>query len=129
MSFKAELNLEGKTYPIRRFNFRITQDIDSIGRPRSDTRGGMMVLTLDATSDEQFSTWMFNTDKKLSGTIHLFQADQHSVLKKIDFHEAFCVYYKESFNALGGEPLQLDLRLSAERISVGNTLMQNNWPK
>lgn len=63
MSFKAKLKVGGNEYNVLNCNYGLAQETDATGRPSSVTRGGMITIEVESTSDTSLSDWMFNNSK------------------------------------------------------------------
>ena len=50
------------------------------------------------------------------------------LVKTVKFKEAYCLSYKEDFDAVSDEPLQTSIVISAKEISIKDTTYLNNWP-
>jgi hypothetical protein len=130
MSFKAELQLEGNTYLIRALSLDISQTIDKVGRPSSSTKGGNIEIQLDVVQDDIFADWIVDPKKKLNGTITYYNIDQASKMKEVKFEDAFCVEFSEIFDGTMSESsMMTHVKISAEKLSIGNVELSNNWPK
>ncbi len=50
-----------------------------------------------------------------------------SKLQEVLFKKAFCIKYKEHFDAQGTEPLQIEIRLIAQGFDVGGVAHNKMW--
>ena len=52
-----------------------------------------------------------------------------SKLKTLEFENALCVEYHETFDPASEHPMVLQLTLSAHTIKLEDITYRNNWPK
>lgn len=129
MPFKAELALEGNTYYLNSVSFQIVQAIDKFGRPSSVAKGGKIDIELFTIEDDVIFDWMVHPVKTLNGSINLYEADNETKLKEIQFENGYCIEYTEVFEQSGVENLVTKLTISAEKLSIGNIDLDNQWLK
>ena len=129
MISKAELILEGNTYLLNKISIEIGEAVDKSGRPSSKSKGGKIDIELDSVKDEVFYDWMVQTRKTLNGSINLYEADFETKLKEIKFEEAYCINYVEIFTEALEDNMITKFTISAEKLSVGNIDMDNQWLK
>jgi hypothetical protein len=129
MSFKAELVLDGNTYILNSVFFQIDQAIDKFGRPSSIAKGGKIDIELFTVDDDVIFDWMVHPVKTLNGSINLYEADNETKLKEIQFENGYCIAYTEIFEQSSSENLVTKLTISAEKLSIGNIDLDNQWLK
>jgi hypothetical protein len=71
---------------------------------------------------------MINTLQKKNGRITFIRYDTMSKLKTLEFENALCVEYHETFDPVGEHPITLQLTLSAHTIKLEDSVFKNNWP-
>jgi len=129
---KDKIDIDYKTYVIRRLQWSIHQEKDHLGRPNAIAHIGQIQLEVHSMPDELLTSWMFEPRKTLDGTIQIMKADTKVTLKTIEFTNAFCVLLKGSFNPGGSNTsLTRSLLISAQQLAVrGQELVKvrNNWP-
>ncbi len=128
MSFLAKLDLEGEELNILDCSFEFSQDTDYTGRPCAKPQGGQVTLLIESTSKTDFLDWCISPSITKNCVITFYRRDNMSSLKNVDIKEAYCIKYKEHFNAENAQPLQVHLVLSAKEIKVKGTTYINNWP-
>ncbi|MFD2934192.1 type VI secretion system tube protein TssD [Spirosoma flavum] len=129
MSFRAELSVDGNTYPIRQLWLEISQTIDAVGRPSSTTQGGKIKLEMDVTEDDTLSEWMADPHKTLGGSVRYYRTDEDATLKEIKFEDAFCVDYVERFDGTqSAQPMTTTITISAQKLKIGQVSVEKNWP-
>lgn len=129
MSFIAKLQLQNEDeISVLRCGFRFNQSIDVTGKAASRPMGGTINLTLASINHPSLFEWMINTLQKKNGRITFIRYDTMSKLKTLEFENALCVEYQETFDPVGEHPITLQLTLSAHTIKLEDTVFKNNWP-
>jgi len=129
MSFIARLQLQNEDeMNVLRCGFRFNQTIDITGKAASKPMGGTINLTLSSINHPGLFEWMINTKQTKSGKITFIRYDTMSKLKTLEFENALCVEYYETFDPDGQHPITLQLTLSAHTIKLEDTVFKNNWP-
>ena len=129
MVAKAELVLEGNTYLLNSVSIEIEQGADQFGRPSTAAKGGKIEIELFSVEDDVIFDWMVHTKKILNGSINLYEADFETKLKEIKFEDAFCIEFSEKFEEAGDDNLLTRFIISAEKLSIGNIDLDNQWLK
>jgi hypothetical protein len=129
MVAKAELVLEGNTYLLNTVSIEIGQTTDQFGRPSTVAKGGKVEMELFSVEDDVIFDWMVHTKKTLSGSINLYEADFETKFKEIRFEDAYCIEFSERFEESTEESLITRFKISAEKLSIGNIDLDNQWLK
>jgi len=111
-------------------SYQFNQTTDDKGRPSSVVQGGTVDVTIVSTDSTKLISWMLDPYKRSEGKIVFKRGDQDSKLKEIAFKEAYCVSYKETFDARGGETqasMLLTLKISANKLDVNGASLDNKW--
>ncbi|MBI9060196.1 type VI secretion system needle protein Hcp [Labilibaculum sp. DW002] len=127
MSFKAKLNVGGKTMNVLSCNYDLTQEVDATGRPSSVTRGGRVMLTVESTGDTDMFEWMCNNFERKDGTVTFLKRDTDAKQKELSFTEGYLVKYEEKFNAFDNMAMAESFTISAREIKMGNGEHVNEW--
>ncbi|MRT94769.1 type VI secretion system tube protein TssD [Ancylomarina sp. 16SWW S1-10-2] len=127
MSFKAKLNVGGKTMNVLTCNYDLTQEVDATGRPSSVTRGGRIMLTVESTADTDMFEWMCNNFERKDGTVTFLKRDTDAKQKELSFTEGYLVKYEEKFNALDNMAMAESFTISAREIKMGSGEHVNEW--
>lgn len=127
MSFKAKLKVGGNEYNVLNCSYGLSQETDATGRPSSVTRGGMISIEVESTSDTSLSDWMFNNFEMRSGSIVFLKRDTEATSKELNFSDAYAVKYNENFDSTGKNPMIERIQISAREISIGNGEHRNEW--
>lgn len=129
MSFIAKLQLQNEDeINVLRCGFRFNQTIDVTGKAASKPMGGTINITLASTNHQGLFEWMITTSKTKNGKITFIRYDTMSKLKTLEFENALCVEYHETFDPEGQHPIVLQLTISAHTIKLEDTVYKNNWP-
>jgi hypothetical protein len=126
---KAELVLEGNTYLLNSVSVEIEQTADQFGRPSTAAKGGRIEIEMFSVEDDVIFDWMVHTRKTLNGSINLYEADFETKLKEIKFEDAYCIEFSERFDEASEENLVTRFKISAEKLSIGNIDLDNQWLK
>lgn len=129
MSFIAKLKIDGEEMNVLHCGYRFSQGTDATGKPTAIPRGGGISLTLESTSGTELFDWMIHPTQTKSGTITFFRRDNMSKLKNLEFVDAHCVDYFETFDHVGETPMQIQLSISAREIKLNDSEFKNNWPE
>jgi hypothetical protein len=129
MSFIAKFHLEGEEMNVLHCGFRFTQMTDATGKPTAIPQGGSISLLVEGTGSTDLFDWMINPTHKKNGDIIFYRRDTMSKLKTLEFTDAHCVDYYETFDHVGENPLQIQLTLSAREIKLNDSEFKNNWPE
>jgi hypothetical protein len=129
MSFIAKLQIEEEEMNVLHCGFRFTQGTDSTGKPVAIPRGGTVNLTLESNGGTELFDWMVSPTQTKSGTITFFRRDNMSKLKTLEFSNAHCVDYYETFDHVGDNPMQVQISISAHELKLNDSEFKNNWPE
>jgi hypothetical protein len=128
MSFSVKLHLEGEEVNVLHCGFRFTQRTDATGKPTALPQGGTIDLVVEGTGSTDLFDWMIHPTQTKSGDVTFYKRDTMSKLKTLEFTDAHCVDYYETFDHTGDEPLQIRLTLSAREVKLNDSEFKNNWP-
>ena len=96
-------------------------------------------MTIESTDDTTIWDSMINKAKPVDGTVTFFKDDEDSKMKEVKWEKGFVVSYKEGIETrmLNAEKLTqgvsenmlIHFTVSAEKVTVGSTAHENEWPK
>jgi Hemolysin coregulated protein Hcp (TssD) len=129
MSFIAKMTIDGEDINVLHCGFRFTQATDATGKPTAIPQGGLVHITLESTGGTELFDWMISPTQTKSGSITFYRRDNMSKLKILEFSDAHCVDYFETFDHVGENPMQIQLSLSAKEIKLNDSEFKNNWPE
>ncbi|TWP24081.1 phage tail protein [Apibacter muscae] len=127
MSFKAKLEVAGKTYNVLNVNYSLAQETDPTGRPSSQTRGGRIEVTVESTGETDVFEWMTNSFERKDGKVVFIKRDSDATLKELNFTDGYVVKYRENFDSIGSNPLTETFTISAKTIKMGTGEHVNEW--
>ncbi len=128
MSFLAEFIIDNNVAKVINCQFGMSQAIIVNGQAsQKPVGGGIIEIELESTSSTELYDWMSCPDKRKSGSITFYRRDAMSKLKKLDFIDALCVDYIESFCSEGIRPMVIKIKLSAREIKLEDVSVVNDW--
>lgn len=133
---KAIFKMDGAESEVISLSYSFDQNVDNIGQPAGEVRGGQLTVTLGSMGSEARFGWMVASDMKKSGEIDFVDATGQT-LKTLAFEDAYCVGYTEEYDAFTSsdssgtvsinEGAKETLVLSCRTISVGGETHENTW--
>ncbi len=130
MPFLAKVSIDGsEEMNVLHCNFRFTQATDATGKPSSLPQGGYVSLTIESDKSTELFDWMIAPTGIKNGIITFFRRDIKSKMKTLEFSEAFCVDYSETFNHVDDNPMQITFTLSAKKLKLNDSEFENNRPE
>lgn len=127
MSFLAKLELEGNSYNVLECEYTFNQNYSPTGKPLGLPQGGEISLRIESLGNTIFFDWMIDPAHTKNGKITFFRRDAISKLQQITFKNAFCVFLSEHFNALDQQPLQLNIKISAQWFELNGSAYEKRW--
>lgn len=129
MSFRAILKVDGEESKVLHCSYSFIQVTDVTGKPTSIPQGGMITLRIESNGKINFYDWMISPTQVKSGDITFYRRDEMSKLKTLEFTDAHCVAYQETFDHIGENPMLMEIKLSARELKLNDSLFKNNWPE
>jgi hypothetical protein len=129
MSFRAILKVDGEDSKVLHCSYAFSQVTDATGKPTAIPQGGMITLKLESNGQTNFYDWMISPTQVKSGDITFYRRDEMSKLKTLEFTDAHCVGYQETFDHLGEHPMQIEIKLSSRELKLNDSSFRNNWPE
>ncbi len=130
MAFKAVLEIEGNEYQVLFSKIDMTRHVDGKGCVSSEVKGGRVNVKVKSTDNTTIIEQAVNSQHKpVSGKIKYFKADSEQVMKELSFENAFIVFFSEVLDAMAETPMTTEITFSAEKITLGNATLDNNWAK
>ncbi|MEP6747605.1 MAG: type VI secretion system tube protein TssD [Bacteroidota bacterium] len=109
--------------------YRFMQVTDRTGIPTSMPMGGKIDLVLESDGGTELFEWMVHPTHMKCGLITFYKIDAFSKLKTLEFIDAYCVDYYETFDHSGERPMQVQLTLSAHGMKLNDSEFKNSWPE
>lgn len=129
MSFIAKLKLDGEEMNVLHCGFRFSQGTDATGKPTAIPKGGAIDLLVESTGSTDLFDWMISPTQTKSGVVTFYRRDTKSKLKTLEFTDAHCVDYYETFDHVGENPMRIQLKISAREVKLNDSEFKNNWPQ
>ncbi len=128
MSFQAKLEIDDTSYNLLDCTFEFDQPLDHNGRPSAAPRGGIIVLSLEFEKKTDLLNWAISPTETKSGQIVFMKRDAMASLMTLKFSNAYCARLSGFYHAVSNEPFKLKLKISAEKLTIGDATFTNNWP-
>jgi len=130
MSYKAKLEINGTEMDVLFCTFKLSRDTDRKGRPSSRVYGGRVTFEVESTANTSLIEQMVNDQyKPFNGKMTYIKPDEEARMKELEFRKAFIVYYEETIDARGVNPMTIRFTISAEELQMGSAAQINEWPK
>jgi hypothetical protein len=129
MSFRANLNFEGKDYDVIKCHYTIEREVDSKGRPSSNLYGGKVHIAVESTTDVSLIEKMATQFKPNTGSITFKKNDEDAKMKELKWENGYIVDFKEGIQIVGDVPMLTNFVISAQKLTVGDAIFEQNWPE
>lgn len=128
-SFRASLELAGKTVDVLYSTYEFTRQVDKKGKPSSGVYGGEITFRIESTADSSIIEAMVNSQfKPVEGVITYKKTDEDASMRKVEFKNAYIIRFKETLDVTGESPMSCLVTVSAEEITIANATHFNRWP-
>jgi hypothetical protein len=127
MSFLARLKLGENTYNVITADYEVSQQVDQNKMPMAIPKLGFINVIIESSTKVELLDWAIQNQKK-NGKIIFYKKDNNATMKALDFKDAFCVQYKEIFEAEGAIPMRIILKLVAREIECMGVVRAEKWP-
>lgn len=128
MSFIAKLILGDNNYNVLRADFGISQPMGAHNLPTRGVEIELINMVIESSSRSELWEWGMLNSMSKNGSIVFYRRDAVSPLKTLEFENAFCVKYKEFFEADGDMPMKIHITLSPYLIRMQNAERLQPWP-
>jgi hypothetical protein len=129
MAFRANLNFESENFDIIKWNFGVERDVDSKGRPASNLYGARINITVESTTKVSLFEKMSTQFKPNSGTITFKKDDEDATLKELKWENGYIISLEEGIQVVGDHPMLITMTISAQNITFGDAILEQNWPE
>lgn len=132
---KAIFRVDGREAEVIALSYSFQQEVDNIGQPAGEVKGGLIRVSLGALGEPLRFAWAVTSDMKKSGEIEFIGA-HGKTLKTLKFEDAYCIAYTEEYEAFTGsvsgrvtikDGAKEHLTLSARKISIAGEFHTNTW--
>lgn len=113
--------------PLLTCSYSFTQDIDQRGLPKTEVKGGVITLAFNSIDDQEIMHWMISSKADKNGKITFSGEDTEKVFKTLEFKDARCIAYHESF--IRDREMVEEITISAREISISGVTHLNIWTK
>ncbi|MCF2490479.1 type VI secretion system tube protein TssD [Dyadobacter sp. CY347] len=99
---EAHFTLDGKEFFAKNVSYGCNRTADERGSPADAPKARLIRMTIAPKQNDDFALlydWAFKNDRQLSGQIEFKYNNDSQVLRKMEFEDAFCVGFRESFLA------------------------------
>lgn len=128
-SFRCLLVLDGLEYPVVHCTYEFTQAATGRGRAAAKVRSGLLHLQLDVPPGDKLLAWACAPQHKKSGQLLFHQLDSPIPSELLQFEDALCVGYDETFVA-GSDAAgayRCALRLTAGQLQLDAVAKDSYW--
>ena len=127
MSFQAKLKIDDLEFNVLSVEYAFNQPVDAHNRPNGRVRGGIIDVTLESGANYALIQWAASATMVRSGKIEFYRRDSTSILKTVEFKDAFCIYLKEIFVSEGPHPMVTKVTITAHEIIIDSSSILNTW--
>lgn len=128
MSISARLFIEDQEYNILEFDLKFNQEVDFMGNPNSNFKGGHFDIKLETIKSPLLLQWMLDSDSMKRVKIVIPSRFGTSKSRNIELLDTYCINNNKSFNSTDKEPLTTSITLSpASMIENGEVVFSKNW--
>ncbi|NIJ51149.1 type VI secretion system tube protein TssD [Dyadobacter arcticus] len=99
---EAHFTLDGKDFLVKKISYGCNRNADERGSPTDAPKARLIRMTIAPKQNDDFTLlydWAFKNDRQLSGQIEFKYDGDSQVLRKMEFEDAYCVGFRESFMA------------------------------
>ncbi|TLU98007.1 type VI secretion system tube protein TssD [Dyadobacter luticola] len=99
---EAHFTLDGKEFVVKKVSYGCNRNADERGSPTDAPKARLIRMIIAPKEDDDFALlydWAFKNDRQLSGQIEFKYDGDSQVLRKMEFEDAYCVGFRESFLA------------------------------
>ena len=99
---EAHFTLDGKQFLVRKVSYGCNRNADERGSPTDAPKARLIRMTITPTQNDDFALlydWAFKNDRQLCGQIEFKYDNDSQLLRKMEFEDAYCVGFRESFTA------------------------------
>jgi hypothetical protein len=118
---------ESEGIPLLSCNFSFSQDVDQRGLPKSEVKGGLITMVFSSMDDQEIMHWMISPKADKSGKITFSGEENAKVFKTLEFKDARCISYNESF--MRDSAMVEEIIISAREVTISGVTHTNTWTK
>ena len=72
--------------------------------------------------------WMKSNSQTKNGKLTFYKRDALSKMRELEFNEAYCLGYSETFTAVSNSSMSVEIVVSAKEIIMNGSKLSRNWP-
>lgn len=126
-SFLSKLDMDGEKYTVLKCSYKFKKSVDSTTKPSGEVKGGKIKMIIESRGNMALLEWIIAPEKEKNGTITFFRRDALSRLIQIDFKKAQCISFKEKFNSINGQPMNISFTIVARSLKFNHLEFNNDW--
>lgn len=111
--------------PLNSCDFSFSQEVDARGLPVSAVRGGIIHVSYASFDDPDIVAWMFRDEADKDGYIEFAGVESSKAFKKLEFKNARCISYRESFSR--DHEMLVEISISSREIELSGMNHVNTW--
>jgi hypothetical protein len=99
---EAHFTLDGKEFFVKKVSYGCNRNADERGSPTDAPKVRLIRMTIAPKQNDDFALlydWAFKNDRQLSGMIEFKYDGDSQILRKMEFEDAYCVGFRESYMA------------------------------
>lgn len=128
MSISARLFVEDQEYNILEFDLKFNQEVDFMGNPISNFKGGYWDIKLETIKSPLLLQWMLDSSSMKKVKIVIPSRFGTSKSRNIELLDTYCISNNKAFNSTNTEPLITSITLSpASMIENGEVVFSKSW--
>jgi hypothetical protein len=128
MSISARLFVEDQEYNILEFDLKFNQEVDFMGNPNSNFKGGYWDIKLETIKSPLLLQWMLDSSSMKKVKIVIPSRFGTSKSRNIELLDTYCISNNKAFNSTDTEPLTTSITLSpASMIENGEVVFSKSW--
>lgn len=124
----VQLKVDGfKDREVLKVDYYFNQATDTEGQMAGIPRGGRINILVKALNDgnNELLKWMTTPDLGKKGSVYFKETKTGNKMKEIEFEDAYCVDFKETWEDKVGHAEAITL--SCRKIKVGTVTYENAW--
>lgn len=128
MSFLAKLVLDSNEYNIVAADYEVSQPVGRRNMPIDIPHLGLIHITIESSNRSEIFAWAMSAHSTKDGSIVFYRRDAESSMKTVNFTGAFCIKYREVFEADGATPMKIELTLAPRVLESLGVEREELWP-
>lgn len=127
MAFKAKFLVNGIEYNVKHYHYSGTQPTDSSNKPAAIPIQWYIELTVEASNDSFLYHWFTEPEVSHDGKLVFYNNDIGAAMRTTEFKKRYCVDYDEDFSDTGGQPMIIDIAISAGEVDINGIGHKKPW--